>query len=407
MGLFKKERTDGRTFDGQGEERTGLIDVVSYNGEADDLVWKFPYDNLSTATQLVVNQSQEAIFFKDRAMCDVFGPGRHTLSTNNIPILQKLVNLPFGGRSPFKAEVVYINKVVRRNLEWGFGDLIVDDKVYETQVKVKSNGTFGIQIEDSAKFVTDLVGTQHLWTTDELVEQFFNLVVRKVKKSIAAYMIREKVSILDINNLLDEISTGCRRAVSEEFADYGIRIVSFDVAEINYDQDDENVRLIFQKRAEKRGLIFEAEGLAESRRIQGTTYQQERQLDVMETAAGNEGGAGQMMGAGMGLGMGMGVGAAFGQQMGNMAGVMNQGPVYQQPGTVPPPPPASSVFHVLLGGTQQGPFDLPTLAQLAGRGQFLRDTLVWKAGMPQWAPAGELPELQHLFAAAPPAPPSI
>ena len=116
MGFFNKQRTAGRTYDGQGEERKGFIDRISFNGEAEDIVWKFPYDNLSIGTQLIVNHSQEAIFLRGGAVCDIFGEGTHTLSTNNIPVLQKLINLPFGGRTPFTAEVYFVSKTVRRNL---------------------------------------------------------------------------------------------------------------------------------------------------------------------------------------------------------------------------------------------------------------------------------------------------
>ena len=119
MGFFNKQRTDGRTYDGQGEERKGFIDRISFNGEAEDIVWKFPYDNLSIGTQLIVNHSQEAIFLRGGAVCDIFGEGTHTLSTNNIPVLQKLINLPFGGRTPFTAEVYFVSKTVRRNLKFG------------------------------------------------------------------------------------------------------------------------------------------------------------------------------------------------------------------------------------------------------------------------------------------------
>jgi len=94
MGLFNKQRTDGATHDGQGEERKGIIDRIKYSGEENELVWKFPYENLSVGAQLIVNQSQEAVFLKGGAIADVFGAGTHTLSANNIPILQKLITFP-------------------------------------------------------------------------------------------------------------------------------------------------------------------------------------------------------------------------------------------------------------------------------------------------------------------------
>ena len=111
MGFFNKLRTDGATYDGQGEERRGFIDVIQYNGKPDDLIWKFPYNNLSIGAQLIVNKSQEAIFVKGGAVCDVFGEGTHTLSSKNLPLLDKLINLPFGGKSPFVAEVWFLNKL--------------------------------------------------------------------------------------------------------------------------------------------------------------------------------------------------------------------------------------------------------------------------------------------------------
>ena len=96
-----------------------IVDVVKYNGGPDVFAWKYPNSELGTWTQLIVNESQEAILLKGGQICDVFGAGRHTLETANIPILNKLINLPFGGRSPFSAEVWYINKVFSLDVKWG------------------------------------------------------------------------------------------------------------------------------------------------------------------------------------------------------------------------------------------------------------------------------------------------
>lgn len=397
MGLFNKERTDGYTYDGQGEERQGMIDVIKYNGEADDMVWKFPYENLSIGAQLVVNQSQEAIFYKGGAACDLFGAGTHTLSANNIPILQKLVNLPFGGKTPFTAEVWYVNKIVRRNLKFGTPvpiDLL--DPLYNVSVPVRSFGEYGIQITDSSAFITQMVGTLHLTTTDEIIEQFKSFVIRKLSTCISKYIIQKEITVVKISAWLDDISMFIRNAIDEEFAQYGIRVTNFDVASINFDKDDPNVQKILDSQSE-----------AAKRRMEGYTYQQERQLDVMETAAGNEGDAGQMMGAGMGLGMGFGVGGAFGQQMGSMANVMNAQPAQPQQGggNVPPPPPTGVSFHVLLNNVQQGPYDMAQLTQMAQTAQLTRETYVWKQGMAQWAKAADCPELQNLFGTVPPPPP--
>ena len=392
MSLFSKQRTDGATHDGQGEERKGLIDRIKYSGEEDELVWKFPYENLSIGAQLIVNQSQEAIFLKGGTICDLFGPGTHTLSANNIPILQKLINLPFGGNTPFTAEVWYISKTVRRNLKFGTPTAIdLLDPLYNVSVPVRCFGDYGIQVTDSSAFLQQLVGTLHLFTTSDILEQFKGIVVQKLTVSISKFIVQKEITIVKINAFIDDIANFVREAINEEFAQYGIRITNFNIMGLNFDKEDPNVKKILDSQSE-----------AAKRRMEGYTYQQERQLDVMQSAAGNEGSAGQMMGAGMGLGMGFGVGGAFGQQMGNMAGVM-QAQIPQAP-PAPPPPPTAAVFHVIINNVQQQ-CDLATLGQQVQSGQVTRDTLVWKAGMAQWSKAGECPELQNLFAAPPPPPP--
>lgn len=396
MGIFNKERTDGQTYDGQGEERNGIIDIIKYNGESEDLVWKFPYDNLSVGAQLVVNQSQEAIFYKGGAVCDIFGPGTHTLSANNIPILQKLINLPFGGRTPFTAEVWYVNKIVRRNLKFGTPvpiDLL--DPLYNVSIPVRSFGDYGIQITDTSAFITQMVGTLHLTITEDIIEQFKSFIIRKLSTCISKFVVQKEITVVKIGAYLDDISMFVKEAINEEFAQYGIRITNFDIASINFDKEDPNVEKILDSQSE-----------AAKRKMEGYNYQQERQFDIMESAASNEGSAGQMMGAGMGLGMGIGIGGVFGQQMGNITTVLNS--QQQSSSATPPPPPTSQMpvtFFVLINNQQQGPYEARQMMQLVTSGQITRETLVWKAGMPQWDKISNCPELQNLFASTPPTPP--
>lgn len=390
MGLFNKQRTDGVTYDGQGAERKGFIDRIKYNGEEDELVWKSPYENLSIGAQLIVNQSQEAVFVKGGAIADIFGAGTHTLSANNIPVLQRLINIPFGGKSPFTAEVWYVNKTIRRNLKFGTPkpiDLL--DPLYGVSVPVRSFGEFGVQITDSSAFLQQMVGTLHLFTTNDIIEQFKSFIVQKLTASISKFIVQKEVTVVKINAYIDDVANYVRDAINEEFAQYGVRITSFNIASLNFDKEDPNVQKILDSQSE-----------AAKRRMEGYTYHQERQLDIMETAAGNEGGAGQMMGAGMGLGMGFGVGGAFGQQMGNIAGVM------QQQNMQAPPPPIVIVYHVLINNTQYQ-YDLPTIGQYIQGGQITRNTLVWKSGMAQWIKASDCPDLQGFFGATPPPPPPI
>ena len=117
-----------------------IMDVIKYNGRPDVFAWKYPGEELGTWSQLVVNQSQEAVLVKGGSVADVFGPGTHTLDTKNIPILNKIINLPFGGKSPFKAEVWYINKGYYLDIKWGTPTPIHRNEVFQKSVCDEDKG---------------------------------------------------------------------------------------------------------------------------------------------------------------------------------------------------------------------------------------------------------------------------
>ena len=399
MGIFNRKRTDGMTFDGQGDDRRGFIDVIQFNGSPDDIVWKFPYNNISTAAQLVVNQSQEAVFLKGGEVADIFGPGTKTLSANNIPILQKLINLPFGENTPFVAEVWYVSKTVRRNLKFGTERPVdIWDPLIQNSVPVRAFGQYGVRIADSAAFLREMVGTLHLFTTDDIIEQFRSDIVQALSERITNFMTEEQVSVVTINGKLSAVSKYIRDQINDEFSRYGIEVTNLKVENINYNKNDPQV-----------ARILEGYAKAKERTVQGFTYQQERQFDILETAAGNEGQSGTVMGTGMGLGMGMGIGAAFNAQISNIAGqAMGSSVAPAQSCPLPPPGAAPAVsFHLSINGQQYGPYDTNALRQMAANRQITPDTYVWRSGMPQWLQASQCPELATLFPPpqTPPAPP--
>ncbi|MCB0539379.1 MAG: SPFH domain-containing protein [Bacteroidetes bacterium] len=392
MGLFNKNRTDGRTFDGTDNSRKGVIDRIKYDGPANELIWKFPYDNLTIGAQLIVNESQEAIFYKGGKALDSFGPGTHTISTANIPLLQKLINLPFGGKTPFAAEVWYINKTIKRDLKWGTKTpMKLRDPLYGFIIPVRAYGEYGIQINDARSFMTQIVGTLHTADIQTIQQHFTSLIITKVTDTISKYIVQQKVSVVDIPAHVDDISKTCKNRISEEFEKYGILITNFYAESINYPEDHPQVEQINQSQAD-----------ALSRKLEGYTYQQERSFDVMDSAAQNEGNSGNLMGAGMGLGMGFGIGGAMGNQMGNMGSQLNTG--QNQPQATPPPPPGSAIF-VLVNNKQEGPFNLEQLKSFIQNGQITKETLAWKEGMAQWDKAENLPEIKQLFGTSTPPPP--
>lgn len=286
-----------------------VIDVVKYDGTPDIFAWKFPHQELGTWTQLIVNESQEAILFKGGKALDLFGPGRHTLSTQNIPVLQSIVNLPFGGRSPFTAEVWFVNKIHSLDIKWGTSTpLQLQDPKYQIILSVRAYGQFGVKIEDSRKFLLKLIGTLSVFDMDSLRKYFRGLLMMNIHQIISSYLIHKKISILEINAYNSEIAKHIEERIRPEFQAFGIKLINFFVDSINTpDNDPATVRL-------KEALAKKAE-----MDIIGYTYQQQRTFDTLEGAARNEGGGNAgVMGAGIGMGMGFGVGGAMGNQMAGM-----------------------------------------------------------------------------------------
>lgn len=287
-----------------------IVEVVKYNGSPDVFAWKYPSEELGTWTQLIVNESQEAVLVKGGKVCDVFGCGRHTLETANIPILNRIIKLPFGNKSPFTAEVWYINKGYNLDIKWGTPSPIqIQDPKYGIFAPVRSNGVFGIRVSDAKRFLVKLVATMPSFDAAAMTKYFRGLYVTKVKDAISTYLIHKQISLLGINAYIDELSQYMKERIQPVMDDYGVELVSFYVNEISVPEEDTAVKQLkdaLSKRAEMN--------------IIGYSYQQERSFDTLEGAAKNTGsGAAPLMGAGMGLGMGFGMGKGIGAGFGDMA----------------------------------------------------------------------------------------
>lgn len=287
-----------------------IVSVVKYDGSPDVFAWKYPDSELGTWTQLIVNESQQAILFKGGQSLDVFEAGRHTLSTANIPFLEALINLPFGGQSPFSAEVWFVNKQFNLDVKWGTPSPIqIQDPVYGVFVPVRSHGIFGLQIDDAKRFLVKLVGTLPAFTKNDIVRYFRGVYVSKVKDAISTYIVEHKVGILEINMYLDELSDYLRERIAPTMADYGISLTNFYVNDISVPEDDPAVVSLKQTLAKRAEM-----------NIIGYNYVQERSFDTLEGAATNPGsGSSDLMGAGLGLGMGFGMDGGFGSAFADMA----------------------------------------------------------------------------------------
>lgn len=211
-----------------------IIDRIKYDGNSNDLQWliyKCPSEQFVLGSQLIVNQGQEALFIKGGKAFDLFGPGTYTLCTGNLPLLNKMVNLPFGGKTPFTAEVFYINKTVNLDIKWGTSTPIpIEDPQYGLILNIAARGQYGINIIDSRLFVSRIIGAVPNGTIINhlMVLRYFNgLINAKIKSVTAEYMIKKQISFLEISQYLSELSGVFKITLNNEFERFGIEIVNF------------------------------------------------------------------------------------------------------------------------------------------------------------------------------------
>ncbi|MBK5245180.1 MAG: SPFH domain-containing protein [Eubacteriaceae bacterium] len=290
-----------------------IINVIKFNGilNRDWLVYRFPGDSFVFGTQLIVGEGQVAVFVKGGKALDYFLPGTYSLDTQNIPILQSIINIPFGGRTPFTAEVIFINKTAKLDVLWGTSDPItLIDPKYAVKLRVRAFGQFAIKITDYRVFLTELIGALgdgQIVKYDVVIKYFKGVIVSKVKTIIADIVINQKISVLEITPHLDDISIVAKKQIYSEFERFGIDIVNFCISSINF--PDEDFAIINKILGEKAAFDI----------IGDNRYNVKRSFDVMESAAGNEGG-GNLATAGIGIGLGAGAGLAVGNSFAASAG---------------------------------------------------------------------------------------
>lgn len=291
-----------------------IIDVLKWDAAPRVFAYRFENCELNYKSQLIVTESQEAVLVKEGLFYGPIGPGRHTLETKNFPFLTKMVSaLSTNRKTPYTAEVWFLQKSVPLDLKWGTSDpVIVEDAKYHVALPIRAFGQYGIKISDSCRFLARLMGRLPAFTEKTLAGYFKGVIVTRAKDVIASVMENENCSLLQIGSKLNDISATLERRISEDLADYGVELRLFMVNSVSTDDADPSVVQL------KKALAKKAE-----MNIIGYSYAQERSFDALQAAAGNEGNAGAMMGAGMGLGMGVGVGSPMGNAMAAIAQNIN------------------------------------------------------------------------------------
>lgn len=269
-----------------------ISQIIKYEGSPDDLVWKYSGEEFNATSQLIVDETHQAVLVVNGQAADLFGPGRHTLTVPNIPLVKKIINIPTGGESPFPCKVFYINQVHQMDMLWGSrGPITLDDPLYDIFLHVMLHGSLTFSICDSRKFLIKQAGFRSRYTREEMLNGFKGLVSSHVKDCISKIMINGMLSYFMINANLFEISESVKERLDTIFDEYGIRIEYFNIETIEVPKEDYDA-------------VTKAKERRSGRLIEGYTWQEERQMMIAEKFAGNEGTMGGVGGAVGGFMMG-------------------------------------------------------------------------------------------------------
>ena len=268
-----------------------ILDLIQHPDEhAEEIVHREPESGsgeFRLGSQLVVRESQRAVFVRDGKALDVFGPGRHTISTNNIPLLTGLLGIPFGGDSPFTAEVFFVSVRDFIDLKWGTPQPLVYRDKELGMVRLRAHGTYAVRVEEPQRFVSQVVGSRGSYQVSDLDGYLRSIIVNQMTDLLG----ETETSILDLQRISLELATTAQHALLSSFEQLGLRLIAFQINAIT-PPDEVMAR------------IDERSGMAALGDM--GTYTQFQAAQAMRDAAQNTGGGAAATGAGLGAGMAMG-----------------------------------------------------------------------------------------------------
>lgn len=311
-----------------------IAEIIKYEGDNQTFVWKHPLEDFSSLTQLIVHESQEALFFMNGQALDLFGPGRYTLETQNIPKIGKLLNKSTGDLTPFHAEVYFFNKVEQMAIKWGTDSKIqYIEPTYGFPLEIGISGEMTLKIADSRKLLAKLVGTEFYLTQDKLSSYFKGILNGIIKPYIAQFMKNNVINIFEIDQQLSIFANELKKLIKLDYSDYGIDVTRFVVTNVSKPDGNEQYERfknlhfnqyadiaeaklkqqvdIINAQTEAQKIVIGSQAVAQKRAQEGYTYQEERGFKVAEEVARNEA-VGQFSNVGIGIGTMAGVGGAIG-----------------------------------------------------------------------------------------------
>ena len=251
-------------------KKQGLASIIKYEGDNNTFIWKHPIEDFNLGSQLIVHESQEAIFFRDGRALDLFGAGRYTLATQNIPLLESLYKLPTNSDEVFHSEIYFINLTTQMGIKWGTDSKVrLFDPASGLHIEIGACGNFSMRVCDSRKLLIKLVGTANGFAQEDVVGggctitsvvgKFKALVITKVKSTLARVIRESGINILEIDEYIDMLSEKLRVIINETLEEYGLTMPEFYVTSVLTPDDDPNYRRLRQQFADKTLKVREEE----------------------------------------------------------------------------------------------------------------------------------------------------
>ena len=233
-------------------KKDGLASIIKYEGDNDTLVWKHPIEDFNYGSQLIVHESQEAIFFRDGQALDLFGPGRYTLETQQLPLLEKVYKLPTDTEGTFHSEVYFINKTVQMAIKWGTPEKVrFIDPLTGVPLELGASGELNLMVSDSRRLLLKLVGTMKgiAWGDSEgftksVQASFRPLITTAVKANLSSVIRENAIDLLEVDEKLELISDHLREKLIPGFEEYGLTIPQFYVTNVVLPENDPNFKRI-------------------------------------------------------------------------------------------------------------------------------------------------------------------
>ena len=360
-----------------------LIDIIEWTDDSQNtIVHKFErfQNEIKNGAQLTVREGQVAALVNEGKLADIYQPGLHRLTTNNMPILTTLKGWKYSFESPFKVDVYFINTKMFTDQKWGTPTPITlsDDRF--GMFEIGAYGNYVFKVEDPEKFLKDIFSTNAHFSTDDIVGQLKGDVQRGFSDLVG----ESNLPVEKYAGNLDELSEVAHEKLKKDFSFYGIELLKFNIQSISMPE-------------EIKKEIFEYSRL---NKIDMQAYTQFKTAKSIEKAAENPGGAAS---AGVGMGMGFGMANQMAQTMSDMNKQQSKSNISQENQSINPPPvPETTQYFFVINNEKAGPYNFNEVKDLFTEGKISKETLTWKKGMENWDKMEMLADLKDVFGSVPP-----